>query len=165
VRLTTHLHLVPKLRMSGFIRLLPLYALVKWIEATAPLPFYLLILFFLSFFFLTSLNFFYIYYAIRLITSLLCPYFILDYFLRPLFHSLCIYSSSPLFQFFILPSFFMFFSLPHTSRRVTFVTCSSLNISFIGAVLCGFQVFSHRHVVVSRYIYYCLTLPTGVERR
>ena len=39
LKLTTHLHLVPRLRMSGAIPLLPLYAFVAWTGKA--LPFYL----------------------------------------------------------------------------------------------------------------------------
>jgi len=34
--LTTHLHLAPKLRMSGAMPLLPLYAFVTWTVNTLP---------------------------------------------------------------------------------------------------------------------------------
>jgi hypothetical protein len=37
VKLTTHLHLAPKLRMSGAERLLPLYALMTRAGTTVPL--------------------------------------------------------------------------------------------------------------------------------
>jgi hypothetical protein len=34
LKLTTYLHLVPRLRMSGAIRLLPLYAFMAWAGTT-----------------------------------------------------------------------------------------------------------------------------------
>jgi hypothetical protein len=37
VKLTTHLHLVPRLRMIGAMPLLPLYAFMVWTETTLPL--------------------------------------------------------------------------------------------------------------------------------
>jgi len=36
-QLTTHLHLVPRLRMSGSIPLLPIYSFMVWIESALPL--------------------------------------------------------------------------------------------------------------------------------
>jgi hypothetical protein len=38
VKLTTHLLLLPKLRMRGAVPLLPLYALMAWTGTTSPLP-------------------------------------------------------------------------------------------------------------------------------
>jgi hypothetical protein len=38
VKLTTHLHLAPKLRMSGAERLIPLYTLMTRAGTTLPLP-------------------------------------------------------------------------------------------------------------------------------
>ena len=37
VKLTTHLHLVPRVRMNGGTLLLPLYAFMPWAETTLPL--------------------------------------------------------------------------------------------------------------------------------
>jgi hypothetical protein len=36
VKLTTYLHIVPRLRMTGAIPLLPLYAFMAWLRTTLP---------------------------------------------------------------------------------------------------------------------------------
>jgi hypothetical protein len=38
MKLNTYIHLVPRLRMSGAVPLLPLFALMAWIGTTLSLP-------------------------------------------------------------------------------------------------------------------------------